>query len=76
MGLIAKMQAKDQQELIIGGTRQQRISNCLQVMDQFLRQDEPIVASMLVAEKKYNGKANNLFDEVTNIMGKLICIPK
>ncbi|KAK9746677.1 Thioesterase domain [Popillia japonica] len=68
VGLVAKMQ-EDHRELVISGTLQQRISSCLQVLDNFLTQDEPIVASMLVAEKRYGGHANNLFDAVLNIMG-------
>lgn len=67
---MAKMQ-EDRREFSIGGTLQQRISSCLQVMDQFLRQDEPIVASMVVAEKRSGGKANNLFEEIIDILGKL-----
>lgn len=69
VGLVAKMQ-EDHRELVVGGTLQQRISSCLQALDNFLTQNEPIVASMLVAEKRYGGHANNLFDAVLNIMGK------
>ncbi|GJQ79756.1 hypothetical protein Trydic_g23233 [Trypoxylus dichotomus] len=68
VGLVAKMQ-EDHRELVIGGTLQQRISSCLQVMDKFIAQDEPIVGSMLVAEKRYGGHASNLFDAVLNVMG-------
>ncbi|GJQ79757.1 hypothetical protein Trydic_g23234 [Trypoxylus dichotomus] len=68
VGLVAKMQ-EDHRELVIGGTLQQRISNCLQVMDKLIAQDEPIVGSMLVAEKRYGGHASNLFDAVLNVLG-------
>ncbi|GJQ79765.1 hypothetical protein Trydic_g23238 [Trypoxylus dichotomus] len=68
VGLVAEMQ-EDNRELVIGGTLQQRISNCLQVMDKFISQNEPIVGSMLVAEKQYGGHASNLFDAILNIMG-------
>lgn len=42
---------KDNKELVIGGTLQQKISSCLSVLDRFLTQDNPIVSSMVVAEK-------------------------
>ncbi|EFA05248.1 Fatty acid synthase-like Protein [Tribolium castaneum] len=51
VGLVAKMQ-KDNKELVIGGTLQQKISSCLNVLDRLLNQDEPIVSSMVVAEKR------------------------
>ncbi|GJQ70151.1 hypothetical protein Trydic_g19608 [Trypoxylus dichotomus] len=68
VGLVAEMQ-EDNRELVIGGILQQRISSCLQVMDKFIAQNEPIVGSMLVAGKQYGGQANNLFDTILNIMG-------
>ncbi|KAJ3619939.1 hypothetical protein MTP99_003942 [Tenebrio molitor] len=51
VGLVAKMQ-KENKELVIGGTLQQSISSCLEVLDRFLKQDNTIVSSMLVAEKR------------------------
>lgn len=68
MGLVAEMQ-EQQTEIEIGGTLQQRISSCLGVMDKFLRQDEAIVSSMVVAEKRSSGVADNVVDCVANIMG-------
>ena len=70
MGLVAEMQ-EEQTELIIGGTVQQKIGSCLQVLDKLLKQDEPVVSSMVVAEKKatFIG-ANNIVDAVLNIIGK------
>ncbi|KAH1011869.1 hypothetical protein HUJ04_001145 [Dendroctonus ponderosae] len=70
VGLVAEMQ-NDSIEMEIGGTLQQRISNCLQVMDVFLRQKEAaIVSSMVVAEKKGGwGGADNIVDAVANILG-------
>lgn len=71
MGLVAEMQ-EQQTEIEIGGTLQQRISSCLQVLDQFLRQDEAaVVSSMVVAEKRTSGAADNVVDCVANIMGKI-----
>lgn len=68
---MAEMQ-EQQTEIEIGGTLQQRIVSCLSVMDQFLRQDEPIVSSMVVAEKRSSGAADNVVDCVANIMGKFL----
>ncbi|XP_018336345.1 fatty acid synthase-like [Agrilus planipennis] len=69
VGLVADMQ-EEQTELEIGGTLQQRVCSCLEVLDIFLRQNEPIVASMVVAEKKSGaGGADNVVDAVLNILG-------
>lgn len=67
---------EQQTEIEIGGTLQQRISSCLSVMDKFLRQDEAIVSSIVVAEKRSFGAADNVVDCVANIMGKLQKIKK
>lgn len=67
---MAEMQVEDK-VLEIGGTLQQRISSCLEVMDQFMRQNEPIVSSIVVAEKRSaSGSADNVVDCVANILGK------
>jgi NADPH:quinone reductase and related Zn-dependent oxidoreductases len=69
VGLVADM-AEDNLEVVIGGTLQQRISNCLECLNEFLIQSEPIVASMVVAEKKAgSGGATNIVDAVINILG-------
>ncbi|XP_044764578.1 fatty acid synthase-like [Coccinella septempunctata] len=70
VGLVAEMM-EEQTEMEIGGTLQQRITSCLQVMDTFLRQKEAsVVASMLVAEKRSgSGGADNIVDAVANILG-------
>ncbi|KAK0166755.1 hypothetical protein PV327_004244 [Microctonus hyperodae] len=68
VGLVADMQDKNQ-ELVIGGTLQQKISSCLQELDGFLTQDSPIVSSMVVAEKKIGGSGSlNIVETVQNIM--------
>jgi fatty acid synthase len=74
VGLVADMQ-EDNKELVIGGTLQQRISSCLQVLDNFLRQKAPIVSSMVVAEKRA-GMDNTLsvVERVLEIMGN-VCHP-
>ncbi|KAK9884211.1 hypothetical protein WA026_005161 [Henosepilachna vigintioctopunctata] len=70
VGLVANMQELHT-EIEIGGTLQQRINSCLQVMDSFLRQKESaIVSSIVVAEKKSgSGGADNIVDAVANILG-------
>lgn len=56
----------------VGGTLPQRMSSCLTTMDIFLQQPHPVVASMVLAEKrKGSGDANkvNVTDAVGNILG-------
>lgn len=55
-------------ELVIAGTLQQKISNCLETLDVLLNQNEPIVASMVVAEKKIT-TGQNIIETVANILG-------
>ncbi|XP_077295535.1 fatty acid synthase-like [Arctopsyche grandis] len=70
VGLVADMQ-EDHRELEIGGTLQQKISNCLRVLDQFLiHRKYPVLCSMVVAEKKAGGSGcGTLVDTVSTIMG-------
>nr|UEN71129.1 fatty acid synthase 1 [Glyphodes pyloalis] len=69
VGLVADMQDEDVQ-LEIGGTLQQRVSSCLLALDKFLKQDAPVVSSMVVAEKKAGGSGcGNIVDAVAQIMG-------
>lgn len=67
VGLVAEM-AKDKIDLEIAGTIQQRISACLDVMDQLINNNEPIVSSMVVAQKRKGGKLN-VIESVLHIMG-------
>lgn len=68
VGLVADMQ-ENNLEMVIGGTLQQRISSCLQELDTLLTSNKPIVASMIVAEKKYkSSKGGNILDAIMNIM--------
>ncbi|XP_059048171.1 fatty acid synthase-like [Achroia grisella] len=69
VGLVADMQYEDVQ-LEIGGTLQQRISSCLLTLDKFLKQDAPIVSSIVVAEKK-TGSSNSgdIVQTIADIMG-------
>lgn len=65
---MAEMQ-KDYKELKIAGTLQQRINSCLEVLDVFLKQPDPVVSSMVVAEKKNTGPADNIVEHIANIIG-------
>ncbi|XP_058064687.1 fatty acid synthase-like, partial [Anopheles bellator] len=68
VGIVADMQ-EDKIDMEIGGTLQQRLSSCIQVLDQLLSSNEPIVASMVVAEKRSSsGGAKNIIEAVMNIM--------
>lgn len=57
--------------LEIGGTLQQRITSCLEVLDQLLTQkNDAVVSSIVVAEKRSaSGRADNIVDAVANIIG-------
>ncbi|XP_053661661.1 fatty acid synthase-like [Anopheles marshallii] len=68
VGIVADMQ-EDKIDMEIGGTLQQRLSSCIQVLDQLLTSSEPLVASMVVAEKRSSsGGAKNIVEAVMNIM--------
>lgn len=68
VGLVADMQ-EDKLDMEIGGTLQQRISSCLQELDVLLTDEYPIVASMVVAEKRHKGTGEaTVIDAVMNIM--------
>lgn len=69
VGLVAKLQ-KENKELVIGGTLQQKISSCFKVLDTFLRQDNAVVASMVVAEK-FNRSygSDSVVETVAHILG-------
>ncbi|KAF7272913.1 hypothetical protein GWI33_014349 [Rhynchophorus ferrugineus] len=69
VGLVADMQ-EESIEMEIGGTLQQRISHCLEVMDLFLKQTESaVVSSVVVAEKRSGTTADNIVSAVANILG-------
>ncbi|CAK9800538.1 Fatty acid synthase [Anthophora quadrimaculata] len=68
VGLAAKM-LENKQQLVIGGTLPQRISSCLEELDKFMCQNKPIVASMVVAEKRPSAsEASNVLEAVLEIM--------
>lgn len=61
---------EDHIELEIGGTLQQSIANCIQVMDILLRQNEAaIVSSMVVAEKKTSTVSGTITEVISDILG-------
>ncbi|XP_067616135.1 fatty acid synthase isoform X2 [Eurosta solidaginis] len=69
VGLVADM-AEDKIDIEIGGTLQQRISSCIFELDTLLSAPDPIVSSMVVAEKHVGSLGNkNILETVMNIMG-------
>ncbi|XP_050425474.1 fatty acid synthase [Adelges cooleyi] len=71
VGLVADMAEDHDQEVVIGGTLQQKIGNCLEILDDLINQKTyPIVSSMVVAEKRATGSnAGTIVDTVINILG-------
>lgn len=67
VGLVAEM-AKDRLDFEIAGTIQQRIASCLRLMDHLMMSEDPVVSSMVVAQKQVSSKLN-MIDSVLNIMG-------
>lgn len=70
VGLVADMK-DDNKEMIIGGTLQQKITSCIEKLEDFLLQDCPIVASMVVAEKRLAFGATDVAGTVAAIMSEL-----
>ncbi|XP_031331303.1 fatty acid synthase-like [Photinus pyralis] len=69
VGLVAEMQEQNK-EIVISGTLQQRVASCLSTLETFLLQNEPIVASMVVAEKKSVAEgAESVISAIKTIMG-------
>jgi fatty acid synthase, animal type len=68
VGLLSDLQEKNM-DMEISGTLPQNIRNCLDVLDELLTTKEAVVASMVVAEKKFeDGKKGSIIDVVLNIM--------
>jgi fatty acid synthase, animal type len=68
VGLLAKLHEANL-KMEIGGTLPQQIQNCLDVLDTLLSVSDPIVASMVVAEKKFEDfSKGNVIDAVLNIL--------
>lgn len=74
VGLVAEWQ-DDDKKLVVAGTSQQKLSSCLEKLEDFLLQNRPIVSSMVVAEKRVGAySAISVAETVANIMGKIIVI--
>lgn len=74
VGLVAEWQ-DDNKKLIVAGTSQQKLSSCLEKLEDFLLQNRPVVSSMVVAEKRVDAYSTiNIAETVANIMGKIIVI--
>lgn len=61
-------------DIVIGGTLPQRISSCLEVLDQFLNQPHPVMSSFVLAEKTISmrsedGSKRDLVEAVAHILG-------
>ncbi|KAG5675543.1 hypothetical protein PVAND_005439 [Polypedilum vanderplanki] len=68
VGLLAVLQ-ENNMDMEISGTLPQRINSCLEVLDTLLNSSEPIVASMVVAEKRFEDiKKGNIIEAIMNIM--------
>ena len=70
VGLI--LETMGDNETVVGGTLPQRMSSCLATMDNFLQQPHPVLASMVLAEKRRAGDAGSqvgLLEAVGNILG-------
>jgi fatty acid synthase, animal type len=69
VGLVAGMQ-KDEHEIEVGGTLQQRLSSCLEELDTLMTSDRPVVGCMVVAEKRSESLSKrNILETIMNIMG-------
>lgn len=68
VGLLVYMQFNDM-NVEISGYLPQRILNCLEVLDTLLTEDEPVVASMVLAQKRFDDVKNETFiDAVLRIL--------
>ncbi|KAL7023366.1 hypothetical protein ACKWTF_012570 [Chironomus riparius] len=69
VGMLAEEQLKDINK-DFGGSIPQPIHSCFDVLDVLLLSNNPIVSSMIVADKKTSNKKNgNVIDIIFNIMG-------
>lgn len=69
VGLVAEM-AENRLDLEIGGTLQQRISSCLTEFDCLATTPEPVVACMVVADKRDSNKVKTTaVERLLNIFG-------
>lgn len=68
VGLLAVLQ-ENNMDMEISGTLPQRINSCLEVLDNLLELNDPVVASMVVAEKHQDeSKKGNIIEVIMSIM--------
>jgi fatty acid synthase len=70
IGIVATMR-NEKKEVMFGGLREQTISSCIQKLEEFLLQDEPIVGTMMIADKSVQN-TTNVVQAVADIMSKII----
>ncbi|XP_065226660.1 fatty acid synthase-like [Planococcus citri] len=59
-------------DTVVGGTLPQRMPSCLNTIDNFLQQPDPVLASLVLAEKRKAGgetSSVSVVDAVANILG-------
>lgn len=70
------METAGTNDVVIGGTVPQRIWSCLSALDQFLNQSEPVVSSIVLAEKADKvdtGNKGSVVDTIAHILG-MLCV--
>lgn len=71
VGLI--METMGGNDTVVGGTLPQRMASCLSSFDVFLQHPQPVLASMVLAEKRKGGSSGanqvSLIEAVANILG-------
>lgn len=71
VGLIVDTMGGD--DTVVGGTLPQRMVSCLNAFDVFLQRSQPVVASMVLAEKRKGGSGGGAtlspIDAVAHILG-------
>ncbi|NXN91414.1 FAS synthase, partial [Rhinopomastus cyanomelas] len=70
VGVLVKTMGKD---IVVGGTVPQQISSCMEVLDVFLNQPNPVVSSFVLAEKvsakAEGGSQRDVVEAVAHILG-------
>lgn len=69
VGLVAEKMSGNPTE--VGGTLAQKISSCLMTLDTFLQQPDPVLASLVLADKRKveSTSQTGLLESVANILG-------
>ena len=60
---------EENEELVIGGTLQQKISSCLEVLDVLIKHEYPVVSSTVVAEKYHKSDNPSAVAAVAHVIG-------